>query len=634
MLKRNLFGLFFGLVAAAAIAQDSFDTTVLLNEISINTYRFEQFSEGSKRQKLDSISKANYSTASVAEALSNLSNIYLKSYGVSGNTSVSLRGTSASHTAILWNGINLQDPLNGGSTIELIPLQAMDELIVQYGGSGALYGSGAIGGAILMQSKPPFSTGFKTDIQLGIGSFSHYSGQASIQKGGKKAATSFRVFYRQAKNDFPFVNTQQFGHPEMRQSNAAFEYFGISQDNRFLLTDNQQINTHIWMQKSDRELPPNMTALVSKQTQTDAALRFSADYSLSKSKFDIMSRVGLLSSKLNFNDSISGIFAEHSSRSAILETEINYRLRSNHLANFGIHDRIDWGESDNYSQRSQRNNLAFLLNYKIWNPTKTFILTASIRQELIDKKWSQATPVVGMSYHLNDDLQISSKIAKSYRIPTFNDLFWFGGFARGNPDLLPESAWSHDFALSYSKSNHHNKLNISISAFNTYVKNLILWIPTEGIWIPRNQKEVWTRGLESDFGFETTIRKSKLKLELHYSYNPSTVEKKAENESDAILKKQLIYTPLQQAKALFSIQNHLGSLTIEQLWVGKRYITADNRSALDAYPLTNLTLNCSYFQNFGIRFRLNNLFDQDYQSMENYALPGRNYQLSIHYNMH
>ncbi|MBN1650729.1 MAG: TonB-dependent receptor [Bacteroidales bacterium] len=634
MLKRSLFGLFFCFAVAAAIAQDSFDTTIFLNEISINTYRFEQFSEGSKRQKIDSLSKSNYANSSVAEALNNLSNIYLKSYGVSGNTSISLRGTSASHTAILWNGINLQDPLNGGSTIELIPLQAMDELIVQYGGSGALYGSGAIGGAILMQSKAPFRTGLKAGIQMGIGSFGHYFGQASLQKGGKKAAASLRVFYRQAKNDFTFTNTAQFGHPEMTLDHAAFQYIGISHDSRLLITDNQQINLHVWLQKSERELPPNMTSLISKQSQSDAALRFSADYSLSKNKVDFMSRVGLLSSKLNFNDSLSGIFAEHLSKSAILETELNYRIRANHLANFGIHDRIDWGKSDNYSQINQRNNLAFLLNYKIWNPRKTITINGSIRQELIEKKWSQATPVLGINYQLSSAIQLSAKVAKTYRIPTFNDLYWYGGFARGNPDLMPESASSQDFALYFSKSDQYNKINISISVFNTYVKDLILWVPIEGIWMPKNQKEVWTRGLESDFGFEKILGKSKIKLDLHYTYNPSTVEKKAENESDAILGKQLIYTPLQQAKALFSIQSPFGSLSIEQILVGKRYTSADNSSELDAYQLTNLVLNCSYFQHFGIYFRLNNVFDQDYQSMENYVLPGRNYQLSIHYNIH
>lgn len=649
MLKRKLVGLLFSLFAIAAIAQDSYDTSILLHEISINSYRFEQFSEGSKQQKIDSSSKANHVASTVAEALNSLTTLYLKSYGVSGNTSISLRGTSTAHTAILWNGINLQDPMNGGTNLELIPLQSIDQIEVQYGGSGALYGSGAIGGAILMQSKAQFQTGLKTAINIGVGSFGSYFGQASIQKGGKKAAASLRVFYRQAENDFPFTNTQQFGHPEMTQANAAVEYFGLSQDNQFLLTENQKINTHLWLQKSTRELPPNMTILVSKQLQTDEALRFSTDYTLSKSKLDFMARIGLLSSKLNYNDSLSGIYAEHLSRSAILETEVNYKTKSNHILNFSIHERIDWGESDNYAKISSRNNLAFLLNYKLWNSSKTLQVSTSIRQEIIDKSLSQPNPTLGLTYKVGEFLQLSGKISRNYRQPTFNDLFWQGGFAQGNPDLLPESAWAQDIGVSFQKTSDDINFSLSLSAFNSYIKELILWspakeiwspveeiwIPIEGKWTPQNKKEVWSRGIETDIKLGTTTRNVKMNIEIHHSFNPSTLEKKADNETDAILGKQLIYTPKHQAKALLSLQHHLGNLTIEQQYVGKRFTTTDNLSWLDAYPLTNLILSTSIKnkkQKWGFNFRLNNVFNQEYQSMENYALPGRNYQISIHYN--
>ena len=635
MLKRVLVGLFFWMFATATIAQDSYDTSVLLQEISINSYRFEQFSEGSKQQKIDSSSKANHVASTVAEALNSLTTLYLKSYGISGNTSISLRGTSSAHTAILWNGINLQDPLNGGTNLELIPLQAIDEIEVQYGGSGALYGSGAIGGAILMQSKAQFQTGLKTSVNAGIGSFESYFGQASIQKGGKKAAASLRIFYRQAQNDFPFVNTQQFGHPKMTQTNAAVEYFGISQDSRFLLANNQQINTHLWIQKSTRELPPNMTTLISKQLQSDEGLRFSSDYTFSKPKYDLMIRVGLLSSKLIYDDSLSDIYAEHLSKSAILEAEVNYKVRTNHLLNFGVHERIDWGESDNYAQIRHRNNLAFLLSYKIWNFNKTLHLSSSIRQELIDNNWSQPTPALGFTYELGKHFQLSGKVSRNYRQPTFNDLFWQGGFAQGNPDLLPESAWAQDIGASFQETSDKIYFSLSLSAFNSYIKNLILWIPTERIWSPVNQKEVWSRGIETDIKLSRVIHELKINLEFHYSFNPSTLEKEANNETDAILKKQLIYTPKHQAKALFIIQRKLSNISIEQQYVGKRYTIADNTKWLDAYPLTNIILSSSFKkdkQNWGLSFRLNNVFNQEYQSMENYALPGRNYQISIHYN--
>ena len=638
MLKRKIVYLFFFCVTITSSAQDSFDsidTLVMLNEVSINSYRFDQFSEGSKHQQIDSLSKSNHFSSSLAEALNSLSTLYLKSYGYNGNTTVSLRGTTAAQTAILWNGINLQDPLNGGTNLELIPLQVIDKISIQYGGSGALYGSGAIGGAILMESKATFSSGQKAAIELGTGSFGSYSAYAAIHNGGKKIASSIRIFYRQAENDFPFINTQQFGHPKMKLSNSASEYIGLSQDSRFWIAKNQQINTHLWLQRTNRELPPNMSALVSKQSQKDDVLRFTADYTLTKTKMDWMLRAAFLSSKLNFNDSLSGVFAEHKSQSAILETEVNYKTRDNHLANLGIHERIDWGVSSNIANKSQRNNLALLLNYKIWTPDKSLQFSTSLRQELIDNAWSEPTPTIGFNYHFKNHFQLSGKIARNYRQPTFNDLFWQGGFAKGNPDLHAETAWAEDLAIQYFRSENLNSYNFSITAFNSYVKNLILWIPVEGIWMPMNQKEVWARGLEVDFKFHRKTDKARLGLEIHYSYNPSTIEKKAENESSEILKKQLIYTPKQQAKALLTLEYKKYQSSIEQLFVGKRYTVADNSSWLKSYGLTNIILKKSFSKNnydYGIGFRLNNLFNQKYQSMRSYVLPGRNFQLNIYFN--
>jgi iron complex outermembrane receptor protein len=633
MLKRNLISLLLSILASGLLAQDAYDTSILLHEVNINSYRYTHFSAGNKIQEIDSLSLSNQTSNSLAEAISNLTTLYLKSYGISGNSSISLRGTSSSHTAVLWNGINLQDPLNGGSNLELIPLLAVNTVKIQYGGSGALFGSGAIGGAIILESKLPLRSGFHSNVSLGTGSFGRYFGNVSVQNSGEKLATSLRIFYQKANNDFPFINTQQFGHPETRQTNASAEYYGMSQDNRLLFSKNQQLNTHFWYQKSNRELPPNMTILQSKQQQRDAFFRFSMDYSLSKSRVDWLTRFGLLYSKLNYTDSLSAIYAEHQSQSALLETELNYKMHKNHLFNFGMHERIDWGISANYSQTKSRNNLAFLVSYQFLTPSKKFQLAASIRQEMIDIQWSQPTPSVSWKFSFKRHFQIEGKASLNYRQPSFNDLFWQDGFAHGNPDLLPESAWAEDLSFSYLNETYPQLFKFRLTAFNSYIKNLILWMPIDGIWMPVNQKEVWSRGIETDVDYKIKLKSMQISFNLKGSYNPSTLEKNAENESDLSLKKQLIYTPKQQLRAQFSLIHAYGSLQLEHAFVSERYTKTDNSASLDAYQLTNLSLSAPILkQKLTLSFRLQNLFNTIYQSMENYALPGRNYQLNIHYN--
>ncbi|MBN2236801.1 MAG: TonB-dependent receptor plug domain-containing protein, partial [Bacteroidales bacterium] len=404
----------FQLVAQDAIA----DTIILLNEISINTFRFEQFAEGSKQQSIDSAAKQSYGSGTVAEALSGFTTLYLKSYGISGNTGISLRGTTSSQTAILWNGINLQDPLNGASNLELMPLNAVDEINVQFGGSGALYGSGAIGGAILLQSKAILNSGIKGSASIGIGSFGLRFVNGSFHFGKEKIASALRIFYREAENDFPFVNTQQFGHPEIKQTNAAFQTQGISQDNTLKIAKHQLLSTHFWVQKTERELPPSMTTLQSSQMQSDESIRFSADHSYTTSKWTWMSKMAFLSAKLNYNDSTNRIYAEHRSQSTILESEFAYRLNTNHLVNIGAHNRTDWGFSENFGETNHRNTFAILLSYKYANSAKTLNLAASIRQEIIDSKMVIPTPSLGWNYNLNTQIRIDGKFSRNYRQPT------------------------------------------------------------------------------------------------------------------------------------------------------------------------------------------------------------------------
>ncbi len=128
------------------------DTTIFLHEVNINSNIIQNFSSGNKIQSLHPKTIQAYQNSNLLEILSDHSMANVKSYGISGISNISLRGSQTNQTAILWNGINLQDPLNGSINPSLFPLGIVDEIEIQYGGSGALYGSGAVGGVIVISA--------------------------------------------------------------------------------------------------------------------------------------------------------------------------------------------------------------------------------------------------------------------------------------------------------------------------------------------------------------------------------------------------------------------------------------------------------------------------------------------------
>src|SRR6476469_9204389 len=100
---------------------------------------------------MDTLTLARYNTTSVSDLLSNQSTVHIKSYGNGNIATTSLRGGSSYQTALLWNGLNIQNAMLGMPDLSIIPTLFFDNVTVEYGGGSALWGSGAVGGCIHLQ---------------------------------------------------------------------------------------------------------------------------------------------------------------------------------------------------------------------------------------------------------------------------------------------------------------------------------------------------------------------------------------------------------------------------------------------------------------------------------------------------
>jgi hypothetical protein len=142
--------------------------TTLLQTVNVTALKSLDFSAGKRTDQIDSSTKQNFTFHSLADLLQLNSGIFIKNYGPGALAGTSMRGGNASQTAILWNGINIQNAMLGQNDLSLLPSVMFNDMKVEYGGSSALWGSGAVAGSILLGNKANFKKGFEREVLKGL----------------------------------------------------------------------------------------------------------------------------------------------------------------------------------------------------------------------------------------------------------------------------------------------------------------------------------------------------------------------------------------------------------------------------------------------------------------------------------
>ncbi len=602
-----------------SIAQN-FTDTLELETVNIIANRFKIFSTGTKIQQIDSATLAQYKNGNLADLLNNESGIFIKSYGLGSMASSSTRGAGANQTITLWNGFNLNSPMNGMLDLALLPVGFSNTVNVQYGGSGALWGSGAMGGAIHINFAPRFNQGYKAGLNLSGGSFSNFSQQAFAVVSKKKWISSLKIFNQSAQNNFSFYNSYLQGNPLVKQSNAELKSNGVLSENALLL-GKSQLNLIFWYQVNDRNIPPTMVQSSASDNQKDESYRASAEWQRKKDDWMFFIRGAYFDERFNYD----GL---HSRSIALInEAEVKYN-RKKHLFNLGFNNSYSFASSANYNGNAVLNKSALFLSYRL-NLLKNWVMSSSCRQEFAYGKLVPFTYSLGTEYKAQKWISAKASFSKIYRLPTLNDLFWVPG---GNSQLKPEEGYSEDASLIMNfKMSKNLHLLFEPSLFNRNITNQIVWLPANSYWSPQNMVSVWSRGVESVSSVRMERRKMKMSISFLTNYVLST-NQASKSEGDASVGKQMIYTPRYSGHAKLTIEYRGFVFSFLQSYTGYRFTSTDNSQYLKPYTIGNLYLSKNFkmkTMDASLFVRVENLFNEQYQVVSARAMPMRYYQAGI-----
>ena len=629
LFKVNCVFLLTGISFSGYAQENVADTIRQLNVVEVSTSRLILFSNANKSETLDSALLDRYTSSNLADILLNESQIFIKSYGLGSLASSSFRGSGANHTSVLWNGFNLQSPMNGIIDLSLIPANFMNNVAIQYGGAGALWGTGAVGGSIHLSNFSENNKGLTVATTSSFGSFSDKQQQVNAEFSKKRLISSLKVFNHDAKNDFPFINSAQYGKPQQKQTNAELKEYGFLQENYFTINNYQKINTRLWYQSNDRNIPPSMTQNISVSNQKDEFYRATAEWQRVKEKLTLLIRAAYFDEFLSFTDSLINIENKSRTKVFISEGETRFSISKYDLLNIGVNNTYSEAITKDYVENAHQNRTAVFASYKLHSKNNNWDVVLSARQEFIENKTIPIAPSIGIKGKIFRHFYIKANAAKHYRIPTFNDLYWAQG---GNPNLLPENGWSEEASLEHLYNLKKVSWELSATAFNRNIDNWIIWLPNNyGIWSPENILTVWSRGLE--YKAKINFRKNKFNFQLSglYNYILSTNEK-ASTANDASLDKQLIYVPIQNVQGSMTVVYRGTMINYTQIYTGYRYTLSDNSKYLKPYSVANIQVSQTFLigtSKIKVFAQFNNLWNETYQVLAYRAMPLFNYQIGL-----
>ena len=611
---KQLFAQSVNTVLQADSLMPAVEVTALLNE---------EFRPATKVQKLDSAAlEVNYGY-NLAQLLRQQSHVAVREYGAGQLSTVSFRGTGSSHTAVLWNGLNINSPVLGMTDFSEVPVAALENVEVIYGNGSPMYGSDALGGTInLSTSKRSWQPGFSVGARSAVGSFGYYDAGGELAYGSRKVYFAVKPYIKLAENDFPFHSGQR-KEAELRNENSAFKQYGTV-FNAVARTSGQEVlSLDVWLHKAWRQIQPNIQKI-------GYPVNYSPDQEISFLRSSLQYRKLEGNSELDVQ--LAYLYDENTQygtyQTSQLVTKGQYanQFRKSLKAAFGGElirkeaDNVDYSANEIWSG---------VYAHFLYTPAERANIAANLRQSAILGKAAVLLPSLEGSYAINDQLVVTAKASRHFRFSSLNDRYWP---ELGNPDLKPENGWQAETGLTYKRGN----ITADTRFFYMNIEDWILWIPqSDGNWKPKNVQQVISKGIELDIAY--TLRKVQLKGQANYvrSVSAKLVPGLA-TEAD----QQLPYTPKVKGNFLVSYIPISGFTVFASAeYTGLRFTTNKENvnQSLPHFYLLHAGITYSRqvkAQRFLLTAGLQNILDHQYQSYGNWAMPGRSFNLSLAYSLH
>ena len=565
-------------------------------------------------------------TPAVVELLAQTPGVsFTRNGGVGTSTGVNIRGAESQHTVVLIDGVKLNDPSStqGGFNFGNLLIGDTARIEVLRGAQSTLWGSQAIGGVVnIVTAEPTEALQGSLDAEAGARGTTYF-------RGGVGGANE-RLSWRLAASRY---DTDGFSAFAKGTEDDGYTNTGLSGRLNVKVTDAVSLDLRsVWSSGRNDFDAFNGDSREYGKTQELVAYA-GLNFDLLDGRF--RNRIGYAhtdTDRRNFNpdNKVQTLTFDAEGQNRRWEYQGAFAFTEALNATFGLeHEKSemktrspgDWNPNPAFGRGEAELNSAY--GQVQWTVLEGLTLTGGLRYDDHAQYGDNLLGQVAAAWALNEgDTVVRASWGQGFRAPGLYELY----SEYGNLNLQPEEFDSWEIGV---EQRLFDRAVVSATYFNRQADNEIRYngcstpstdplctVNGAGRWgYYRNVQKTEAQGVELIGRVDVTER---LNVSANYTW---TDAKSASGATDG---KRLTRRPEHMANFAADYAFAFGLKTgVAVRYVGETFNNDTNTVKVDAYTLVDLRASYPINDTLEVYGRIENAFDEDYQTVLNYGVPGR-----------
>ncbi len=602
------------------------------------------------------------SSHNVADALRYFSGIQIKDYGgVGGLKTVNIRSMGTNHVGVFYDGIELGNAQNGTVDLGRFSLDNMESVTLYNGQKSAIFQPakdfGSSGSIYLQTRTPRFEEGVTHHVKATFKTGSFGLANPALlweQRLSDRVSSSFSAEYLYSSGRYKFTYRMQEGYDTTAvRRNGDVNAMRI-EGGLFGQVDRGYWRAKAYFYNSERGYPGavvrNKFSHEDRQWDTNFFVQgvykkyFASWYSLmmnAKYAYDYLHYLA----DPNKDESLMYTNNRYYQHETYFSAANHFKIFPWWEANFSVDYQFNLLDADlrDFAYPRRHTVLAALATSMRFNRVEiqaslleTFVHDQTRGNTMSDKQ--KLTPAVFVSWRPFKEAGLSLRAfyKRIFRMPTLNDLYYtFVGNVNLDPEYTTQynvgATYSHTFANKWLRS-----IEVQADFYYNEVENKIVATPTSNFfrWTMVNLGNVEIRGVDLALQTDWTIGKDFLLTgRVNYTYQ------RAQDFTDPTSEfygGQIPYIPWHSGSAVVNAAWKSWELSYSFIYTGERYSSQANIPYNYQLPWYTSDLSAAKSWRIGnnelkTTLEVNNLFNQQYEVVACYPMPGINFKVIVQY---